>query len=655
MRRRDSHRLRRYRGAALAGWLLSLAVPFSAQAWFNGDWPSRRQLAVDGSITGADLIETVSDFPLLIRLHGGNFGFFGELAPDGHDLRFLSDDQSPLKHQIEKFDPVNELGLVWVKLPTAGSGDTPFWMYYGNPGAPPGADSAGIYDAKQALVFHFAEGEALPVDATPYRNQAVASAATVEPAGWIGAAARFDGRGPVQVAAAPSLAVTDGLTFSCWLRIEQPGEGIVFRAEEGATALDLGLRGTTLSARLLGESQPALAASVNLQPGRWHHVATVLGGGRLTLYLDGNPAAEVAVAPVAFTPALSFGGAAGAPSFSGLLDEVQVATTARSADWIKLSYRSQSPDFAVLGHGPDESVGSAAGPSYFLIILQNLTLDGWMVIALCGLMLLTSLLVMTFKALLLRRALRENREFLARYHGLGSGADPTSLDRDETAEDAEAGASEVLAAIAGSHHYFQGSPIYHVYHAGVQELNKRIRQGGIRPLTPEALAVLRARLDSAVVREAQKLNRNMVLLTIAIAGGPFLGLLGTVLGVMITFAVIAATGDVNINTIAPGISGALLATVAGLAVAIPSLFGYNYLLTRIKDITADMRVFTDEFTTAVAERMADRGAAQPYRSEGRIRVEVSSWTTTIPAPPLAAQPRADASGSAKGAAAGGRA
>jgi biopolymer transport protein ExbB len=92
-----------------------------------------------------------------------------------------------------------------------------------------------------------------------------------------------------------------------------------------------------------------------------------------------------------------------------------------------------------------------------------------------------------------------------------------------------------------------------------------------------------------------------VLLTIAISGGPFLGLLGTVVGVMITFAAIAAQGDVNINAIAPGIAAALLATVAGLAVAIPSLFGYNYLITRIKAITADMQAFTDEFIAKMAE------------------------------------------------------
>jgi len=78
-------------------------------------------------------------------------------------------------------------------------------------------------------------------------------------------------------------------------------------------------------------------------------------------------------------------------------------------------------------------------------------------------------------------------------------------------------------------------------------------------------------------------------------------LLGTVVGVMITFAAVAQAGDVNVNAIAPGIAAALLATVAGLAVAIPALFGYNYLLTRIKNATSDMHIFIDEFVTKLAE------------------------------------------------------
>jgi biopolymer transport protein ExbB len=140
-------------------------------------------------------------------------------------------------------------------------------------------------------------------------------------------------------------------------------------------------------------------------------------------------------------------------------------------------------------------------------------------------------------------------------------------------------------------------------------MNKRVAATN-KPITPEAFRVIQSAMDSIIVRETQRLNGKMVLLSIAIAGGPYLGLLGTVVGVMITFAVIAATGDVNINAIAPGIAAALLATVAGLAVAIPALFAYNALTVQIKDVIADMRVFSDEFLAMLAEKAADRIRAE---------------------------------------------
>jgi len=70
---------------------------------------------------------------------------------------------------------------------------------------------------------------------------------------------------------------------------------------------------------------------------------------------------------------------------------------------------------------------------------------------------------------------------------------------------------------------------------------------------------------------------------------------------MITFAAIAVSGEVNVNAIAPGIAAALTATVVGLAVAIPALFGYNYLGSQIKMVTADLHVFVDEFVAKLAE------------------------------------------------------
>ena len=74
---------------------------------------------------------------------------------------------------------------------------------------------------------------------------------------------------------------------------------------------------------------------------------------------------------------------------------------------------------------------------------------------------------------------------------------------------------------------------------------------------------------------------------------------------IVAFAAIAASGDVNIAAIAPGVAAALLTTVAGLVVAIPALFGYNWLATRIKEMVADMHMFTDELVTRLAEQYSE--------------------------------------------------
>jgi len=197
-------------------------------------------------------------------------------------------------------------------------------------------------------------------------------------------------------------------------------------------------------------------------------------------------------------------------------------------------------------------------------------------------MLIVAIWVMASKALFVNRADKANREFLKRFRDA----------RDELLE---------LAAQPDRH---RDSSIFRIYSAGVRELNKRnvgVAGAATAQLSGASLNAVKAAVDADVVRESHRLNSQMVLLTIAISGGPFLGLLGTVIGVMITFAAIAAAGDVNVNAIAPGIAAALLATVAGLGVAIPALFGYNYLATRIKNISADMQIFVDEFITRVAE------------------------------------------------------
>ena len=579
--------------------LVALLIPALALAWWNDEWNSRRQISVDAAATGADIQETLVDFPLLVRLHAGNFGYFADLAENGRDIRFLKDDKTPLHYQIERVDALSELGLIWVRLPQVRGGvdSDNFWMYYGNATAPDGSDSKNLYDTAQSLVYHFQEGETLPQDATAYLTHAADSKAQILAAGYIGAAAQFNGAGPITVNQAPQLTIAPekGWTFSTWIKIDQPQEAAqLMVAAEGSNALDVSVLGTAMSVHWNGISGRVESNPVNLDLGRWQLITFVVRSGRLELYLDGASVGVVNVNLVDINPVVQFGN-----HFTGLLDEVQIAATARSADWIKLAFRSQSPDFSVLNFGQDES-NKSSSDGHFMVIVQNVTLDGWVVIGLTGIMLVISLLVIVSKTLVITRVSKDNRLFLEQYRKLDS-ASLGDLDQDDTQEDLEISDSDFLTALVGKHDHYQSSTLYHLYHTAIHEL-KKLQGDTSQPVTPEAWNYLHVKLDSQIVMESQRLNKNMVLLTISIAGGPFLGLLGTVVGVMITFAAIAASGDVNINSIAPGIAAALLATVAGLAVAIPALFAYNYLLTQIKDITASMRMFADEFLALLSMR-----------------------------------------------------
>jgi biopolymer transport protein ExbB len=192
-----------------------------------------------------------------------------------------------------------------------------------------------------------------------------------------------------------------------------------------------------------------------------------------------------------------------------------------------------------------------------------------------------------------------NSKFLVEFRKMSD--DPAALERREGT-----GADEATGAALQEGSTFGMSTLWPLYHMGMRQTMKRFEgqpagADRVRTLSPQSIEAIRASLDASVTRLTQRLNAQMVWLTVAISGGPFLGLLGTVVGVMITFAAIAASGDVNINAIAPGTAAALVATVAGLGVAIPCLFGYNYLNTRVKEISADMHVFADEFVARIAE------------------------------------------------------
>jgi biopolymer transport protein ExbB/TolQ len=146
-----------------------------------------------------------------------------------------------------------------------------------------------------------------------------------------------------------------------------------------------------------------------------------------------------------------------------------------------------------------------------------------------------------------------------------------------------------------------GCPMFAVYQEGCVELDARLRQdnGEARRkwVSLKSMEHIKRTLEGAVARECLKLESGLILLAIAVSGAPFLGLLGTVWGVMDTFAQVGQMGRADLPTMAPGVSAALITTVAGLLVAIPSMFGYNWLVHTLRVRTVELDNFAQDLVS----------------------------------------------------------
>jgi len=543
--------------------LLAGLLPMSSHAEWNADWANHKKI----SINAVGVSPSQAQFPVVVRLHSGNFDF-STANVDGSDLRFIAgDDKTELKFHIEKYDSVNELAVIWVQLPKvdAAEKDAHFFVYSGNEKATASADAKSTWDAATVAAFHFAE-KALLQDSSASALVA-AGEVSVQKSALIGEAAVFSGK-PLSIAAIPLLKGSAAYTWSAWIKpanITQSATLISF-----GNALTLKTDGLKLSLNA-GTSK---VTGGELKAAVWQHVAVSVDGGKANLYLNGVSVATGDVPSVDASTNIKLG-----EGYAGEIDEMQMANVARSAEWLKLSASAQGMDSQLLKvEAGDDDEEESGGPNYIVILVNSLTIDAKVVIGILAVMFGISTWVMIKKAKLVSVTDKDNNLFIARFQNAGN--DLLSLDQ---------GAN------------YENSTLYRLYVAGLREIRKRELAGQELSLSGAAMDAIKAAIDADLVRETQKQNAGMVLLTIAISGGPFLGLLGTVVGVMITFAAIAAAGDVNVNAIAPGIAAALLATVAGLGVAIPALFGYNYLASRIKNITIAMQIFVDEFVTRTAE------------------------------------------------------
>jgi biopolymer transport protein TolQ len=161
------------------------------------------------------------------------------------------------------------------------------------------------------------------------------------------------------------------------------------------------------------------------------------------------------------------------------------------------------------------------------------------------------------------------------------------------------------------------SPLVGVFQAGFAEMNAQFRAMGAgshnpgpaagaapapaaRPVLKSLGAVDRALIRAATI-EVNKLERRLTFLATTASVTPFIGLFGTVVGILIAFERIGTTGSTNLAVVGPGISEALIATAAGLAAAIPAVLSYNHFTHRVKEFSTTMDDFALEFLN-IAER-----------------------------------------------------
>ena len=187
--------------------------------------------------------------------------------------------------------------------------------------------------------------------------------------------------------------------------------------------------------------------------------------------------------------------------------------------------------------------------------------------------------VMAFKAAQLRRARKYNRYFGQEFRTQSRVL--AMYERRITAE---------------------GCPFFNVYQEGCIALEERLhdKEGDRqRYVSLKSMEHIKGLIESAVAREAVALESGIILLAVAVSGAPFMGLLGTVWGVMEVFSSAAQQNNASLNTVAPGVAAALATTVAGLLVAIPSMFGYNWLVHNLRVATVEMDNFAQELSAKI--------------------------------------------------------
>lgn len=192
------------------------------------------------------------------------------------------------------------------------------------------------------------------------------------------------------------------------------------------------------------------------------------------------------------------------------------------------------------------------------------TMSDWLGKSICVLLALISIGICTLvieKIISLRIALKNSEAFLTAFRSVGN-----IFEMKKTAQKTASPAGEVFLTAVNRFKTFDAI----------------LPDRTCRPLTEKEISLLRTAMERGVEDQMLLLEKRTMLLASAVGVCPFLGLFGTVWGITVAFSRLAQAGRADVQTLAPGVSGALLTTVLALFVAIPAMLGHNYIVSRLK-------------------------------------------------------------------------
>src|SRR6202789_1983209 len=175
---------------------------------------------------------------------------------------------------------------------------------------------------------------------------------------------------------------------------------------------------------------------------------------------------------------------------------------------------------------------------------------------------------------------------------------------------------------------FDGAPAYQMYHRAAEEVAYHLKNNPVSiktvvsqstgeghtdhlarantvKISPASFAAVKVVLEEAASAEAMSLEKGMIVLSTAVAGGALLRVLGTGWGGVSPLGGIAVAQQASLTAMAPGVAAALVATVTGLLVAIPAMFGYNFMVATIRHITQELDGFASRYANQIEHAYVD--------------------------------------------------